>query len=66
MDFGCSGLFVDEVIMCLLCVEDYGGEIIIILMGSLGYKWLCYVVGKKVIIVVYEVIWVVVKMFEKI
>ena len=66
MDFGCSGLLVDEVTMRLSCVEDYGGEIIITLMGSPGHKRLRYAVGKKVIIAVYEVTWVVVKTPEKI
>ncbi|XP_068716310.1 uro-adherence factor A-like isoform X1 [Montipora foliosa] len=45
MDFGCSGLLVDEVTMRLSCVEDYGGEIIITLMGSPGHKRLRYAVG---------------------
>lgn len=47
MDFGCSGLLVDEVTMRLKCVEDYGGEIMITLMGSPGHKRLRYAIGEK-------------------
>jgi len=47
MDFGCSGLLVDEVTMRLKCVEDYGGEIMITLMGIPGHKRLRYAIGEK-------------------
>ena len=33
--------------MRLKCVEDYGGEIMITLMGSPGHKRLRYAVGEK-------------------
>ena len=47
MDFGCCGLLVDEVTMRLSCVEDYGGEIMIALMGSSGHKRVRYAAGEN-------------------
>ena len=47
MDFGCCGLLVDEVTIRLSCVEDYGGEIVVTMMGEPNRQRVRYAVGKN-------------------
>ena len=46
INFGCCGLLVDEVTLRLSCVEDYGGEIVVTLMGTPGQKRVRYLIGE--------------------
>ena len=47
INFGCCGLLVDEVTIRLLCVEEYGGEVLVTLTGSPGEKRVRYPIGKN-------------------
>ncbi|XP_078376852.1 uncharacterized protein LOC144660155 isoform X2 [Oculina patagonica] len=45
INFGCCGLLVDEVTIRLSCVEEYGGEVVVTLMGTPGEKRVRYPIG---------------------
>ncbi|KAJ7389872.1 Peptide-N(4)-(N-acetyl-beta- glucosaminyl)asparagine amidase [Desmophyllum pertusum] len=45
VNFGCCGLLVDEVTIRLSCVEDFGGEIVVTLMGNPSQKRVRYPIG---------------------
>ena len=48
-DFGCCGLLVDEVTLRLSCVEDFGGEVVVILAGHPGQQRVRYPAGESLI-----------------